>query len=299
MEYEGQICRPPMERASFMLPVAAGCSYNRCAFCTLFKHLKFRQLPLSEVEAELKRVRALGGSPRQVFLGDGNPFAMDTERLLAVLSLIRSYFPDVVQVNMDATVTSIAQKSDAELRQLFDAGVRMLYLGIESGLPDVLEQLKKDHSPAEARVQTARLHAAGIAYGAHIMLGTAGRGRGAENAEATAEFLNETHPERVINTSIFLHKEAPLYREIEAGRFLPASELENLWEEYRLLERCTAKLSYDGFHDLIEVRTRGVLPRDKAQMLAHLREAIAREEKRRGCAEDLYNVPVQHGTALL
>ncbi|MDY2886499.1 MAG: radical SAM protein, partial [Bariatricus sp.] len=29
MNYEGQICRAPMERASFMLPVMVGCSYNR------------------------------------------------------------------------------------------------------------------------------------------------------------------------------------------------------------------------------------------------------------------------------
>lgn len=33
MEYEGHICRAPMERASFMLPVMVGCSYNRCKFC--------------------------------------------------------------------------------------------------------------------------------------------------------------------------------------------------------------------------------------------------------------------------
>ena len=33
MEYEGQICRSPMERASFMLPVAVGCSHNACSFC--------------------------------------------------------------------------------------------------------------------------------------------------------------------------------------------------------------------------------------------------------------------------
>lgn len=45
MIYEGQICRGPMERSSFMLPDAVGCSYNRCRFCNLFKHLKYRQLP--------------------------------------------------------------------------------------------------------------------------------------------------------------------------------------------------------------------------------------------------------------
>ena len=53
MIYEGQICRGPMERSSFMLPVAVGCSYNRCRFCNLFKHLKYRQLPMEQVEEEI------------------------------------------------------------------------------------------------------------------------------------------------------------------------------------------------------------------------------------------------------
>ena len=32
MEYEGQICRSPMERSSFMLPVMVGCSYTGSKF---------------------------------------------------------------------------------------------------------------------------------------------------------------------------------------------------------------------------------------------------------------------------
>ena len=51
MEYEGQICRPPMERASYMLPVAVGCSYNACTFCTLFKHLRYRELSREQIES--------------------------------------------------------------------------------------------------------------------------------------------------------------------------------------------------------------------------------------------------------
>ena len=80
MEYEGRICRSPMERGAFMLPVAVGCAYNACKFCDLFKDLKYRELPLEQVEAELARVRSLAGNPERVFLGDGNAFGMDTER---------------------------------------------------------------------------------------------------------------------------------------------------------------------------------------------------------------------------
>ena len=93
MEYEGQICRAPMERSSYMLPVMVGCSYNRCRFCTLFKHLKFRKLPLAQVEHDLIRVKEAGGKPKAVFLGDGNAFDFPTEELAEILKLVRKYFP--------------------------------------------------------------------------------------------------------------------------------------------------------------------------------------------------------------
>lgn len=60
MEYEGRICRAPMERASYMLPVMVGCSYNKCKFCNLFRDLKYRELPLEQVEEELQRVNESG-----------------------------------------------------------------------------------------------------------------------------------------------------------------------------------------------------------------------------------------------
>ena len=281
MDYEGQICRAPMERASFMLPVMVGCSYNKCRFCMLFKHLQYRELPLAQIEAELQRVSKAHGNPRTVFLGDGNAFGLTTDRLLEILALIRQYFPDCQDVNMDATVTSIRAKSDAELQALCQAGVRRLYLGIESGLDDVLALMHKDHTLEQAYTEIARLQAAGLIYDAHIMTGIAGQGRGAENATQTAAFFNRTRPGRIINFSMFLHRSAPLYRDIEQGSFTPADELENLREERLLLELLELEQAqYDGFHDCVEFRARGTLPADKPKMLAALDEAIRQQEQR-------------------
>lgn len=279
MLYEGQICRPPMERASFMLPVAVGCSYNQCTFCTLFKHLKYRQLPLEQVEQEIQRVKGLGGNPKQVFLGDGNAFGLTTDHLLTVLKSVGSAFPQCTAVNMDATITNISRKSDDELRQLKEAGVHCLYLGIESGLDDVLAFTKKDHTLDQAYRQIERLHAAGLTYGAHIMTGIAGHSRGLENAEKTAEFFNRTNPQRIVNFSLFVHRSAPLYQDVLSGAFTPATELENLKEERRLLELLNCgPLSYDGFHDFLSFRVRGDLPSHKEKMLQNLDEAIAHWE---------------------
>ena len=277
MNYEGQICRPPMERASYMLPVAVGCSYNACTFCTLFKHLSYRQLPREQVEAEMQRVHGAGGNPKTVFLGDGNAFGLSTEDLLWILERVHHYFPGCEAVNMDATVTNLSQKTDEELKALYDAGVRNLYLGIESGLDDVLKFMRKDHNLQQAYEQIARLQNAGMIFNAHMMTGIAGKGRGMENAEATAGFFNRTKPHRVINFSVFHHKRAPLYRDIEAGRYVPADEQENLREERRLLELLDVpELQYDGFHDaVIEQRFRGTLPRDRKKLLAQVDKAIA------------------------
>lgn len=280
MDYEGQICRPPMERASFMLPVAVGCSHNACKFCMLFKHLSYRELPMEQIEEEILRVKAAGGCPKRIFLGDGNAFQLPYERLMAILELIHTHLPSCTSIHMDATVTNIKNRTDSQLAALAAAGVDRLYLGIETGLDDVLKFMVKDHSLQEAYEQIDRIHAAGIGYGAHYMTGIAGRGRGIENAEAIAEFFNRTKPECIINFSLFLHKHAALWRDVEAGRFLPASELENLREDRRILELLEVEgLKVDCFHDGIVTRVRGTLPRDLEKLLASLDTAIEAEKK--------------------
>lgn len=278
MNYEGQICRAPMERSSFMLPVTVGCPYNQCKFCNLFRHPRYRELPAEKIEEELKRVKDIGGSPTKIFLGDGNAFGLKTERLFWILERIQSYFPDCRTINMDATVTSILQKSEQELKRLAEYGVRHLYLGIESGLEDVLTFMKKDHTVSEAYEAIERLQAAGLIYDAHIMTGVAGRGRGRENADALAQFLNQTHPAHVVNFSMFIHREVPLYREIENGNYVPADELESLREEKRLLEQLNIPVKYEGFHDYIQIRVRGKLPSDQEKMVGKLETFIKKYE---------------------
>lgn len=276
MNYEGQICRGPMERSSYMLPVAVGCSYNRCKFCTLFRHLKYRELPMEQIEAELERVRSLGGNPKHVFLGDGNAFGLATKRLLEITDLIHRYFPGCQAINMDGTITNIQAKSREELLALRKAGICHLYLGIESGLDDVLRYMGKDHNLDQAYRQIDRIQRAGFIFDAHIMTGIAGHGRGLENGTATAEFFNRTRPQRIINFSLFLFRSAPLYQEAQAKTFIPATELENLQEERLLLEllKTDGPLAYDGFHDRIEFRVRGTLPDDRKNMLNKLELAI-------------------------
>lgn len=282
MEYEGRICRGPMEAKAFMLPVTVGCPYNRCKFCDLFTDLKYRKISMEDIENELKRVSALGGNPSLIYLGDGNAFQLSTDELMEIIALVKRYFSNAHSFNSDATITSIKSKSDKELKTLHSLGYNKLYIGIENALPDVLAFMNKDHDVDEAYREIARIQEAGFSYAAHFMTGIAGSGRWEESAVAMAEFLTETKPENVVNFSMFLSADK-LSEEIRNGNFKPATELENLREERKLVELLDVKpthpIKWDSFHDWIHVRTRGSLPKDKDKILSVLDKAIAKFDK--------------------
>jgi radical SAM superfamily enzyme YgiQ (UPF0313 family) len=283
MEYEGQICRAPMERAAYKLPVMVGCCYNKCRFCDLFKHLKFRVIPIGEVEADIKRVYDAGGKPRKIFLGDGSAFALQTDHLLEVLDIIHRYFPECGEINMNATVSCILLKSDDELQKLAANGVKHLYIGLESGLEDVLEFMNKGNTVDQLREAVKRIRQFGMCFDAHIMTGSAGHGRSTENAQATAAVLAELEASSATNFSMFIHHETPLYNDMLEGRFDAASEYENLLEERelisvisdRLIKNGKHSMKYEGFHDFISFHVWGVLPRDMDKMQIKLDNIIS------------------------
>ena len=157
--------------------------------------------------------------------------------------------------------------------------------------------MHKDHGNDECRAQIARLHAVGIEYGAHIMTGAAGAGRGIENAQATAALLNETQPVSICNFSMGVAPNTPLGAWVREGRFTPATRGECLQEERCLIELLDVPARFEGFHfeydrekascpectgdtaefnDFITdwTHTRGTLPHDRARLLAQLDAAV-------------------------
>ena len=271
MEYEGRICRAGSEKSSFMLPTAAGCSYNSCLFCGLFKDIKYRELDLSDIRAELDRVKALGADPKTVYLGDGNAFHQSFSRLCDIASMLHERFPSLSEIRMDSTIPDVSRKSDEELRTLAQLGVSRLYIGIETALPDVLTKMKKCHTADMAIKETERLHKAGIDFAAHVMFGIAGQGRGEENARVLAAFINRTKPVLTVNFSLFPHE---LTEEMKEGRFIRASEAETLLEDRTFISLVDIPMEYESYHDnygeATKFHMKGQLPGDRERFLRRL-----------------------------
>ena len=244
----GTICKASNERGAYGLVVSRGCPYNRCAFCDLYKDTNYHEVPLDAIEAELKRVHDVGGAPTNLMLGDGDALHMSFEHLMDILDLIARYLPSVERITSDATISSISKKTDEQLRALRSRGYCMVYVGIETGLDDVLRQMRKDHTNDMAREQVRRLHEAGFELGAHIMTGIAGAGRGMENARATARLLNELKPTFITNFNLGISPLTELGLMEEEGRFVRASDIECMEEERELVSLLTIDTVFEGYH---------------------------------------------------
>lgn len=275
MDYEGRICRPSFEKGAFKLPISVGCSYNKCKFCALFKDLNFRIIDDKFVFDEIDRVKTATGKPEVCFLGDGNAFHNSTERLVKIITYVKENIPTIKKFRMDAAISDIKNKTDEELKLLSDLGVDILYIGIESGLDDVLQFMNKEHrTNAEAKEQIERLHRASIDYSAHIMAGVSGKGRGIENAKALANFFNETKPISITNFTMIITKYEELNEDIVSGKFEVASDIETLQEAKELICDVAIDTDIDSFQDMIPFRVKGHIPKDREKLIRLLDNKI-------------------------
>lgn len=275
MDYEGRICRPSFEKGAFKLPISVGCSYNACKFCCLFKYLNFRELEDEKIFEEVDRVKNASGKPTVCFLGDGNAFHNKTERLVRIITYVKENIKSIEKFNMDATISDIKEKSDSELEILASLGVNVLYIGIETGLDEVLAFMNKEHRTInEAFEQIKRLEKNGIRYSAHIMAGVSGKGNGIKNAKALADFFNNTKPVSITNFTMFTSRKQKLYKDIVEGKFEVATEIESLCEAKELINRIDVDTLIDSFHDYIPFRVKGHLPFDKEKLTSQIDNMI-------------------------
>ncbi len=277
MSMDELIYRPPFEAGSFLLQVTHGCSHNRCAFCTMYRNVPFSVESDERVEAQLVRARALRPDTDRVFLENGDPFALPAERLLAIADMIHSYLPRVETIAMYASVKNIKTKSDDELRQLRERGINDLNIGVESGLDEALARMNKGYGAEDALRELERLGAAGISYGANVILGCAGPDKRFENAAATAELLNRTKPWLIFTGTIHADPGCPLWDDMRSGAFTESSFGEYLDEEEALLRALELEdCFFFGLHPSNVVRMRGWLGRDREALLAEVQKVRAR-----------------------
>lgn len=270
LHFTGTVWRPPHEALSVLLQVTVGCTHHACKFCGLYGDLRFRVSPMAEIDADLQIIARWQPRARRVFLVGANPFVLSYERLVQLADRIRDRLPKVQTIGMFARVDDIARKTDAELRELRARGFTGLSIGTETGDDPTLLRMNKGTTAAEILFQSRRLDDAGIEYYFTYMTGLAGAGNGERAARATAELFNRTHPFLIGVVSLTVFPDTVLGREVQAGLFREAGELERLDELRTLLERLEIPVTIDAHTVSNAVPLFGRLPEDRTRLLREL-----------------------------
>lgn len=279
MNYNGTIYRPPIEANTLLIPITEGCTHNSCTFCNMYKNIPFRAWSLNEIEEYLSEVQKIYGEYanhiKRIYLLGADPFALSAKALLQRADLIKKYLPNISVITMYARIDNISKKSDEDLKLLKAAGINDLYIGVECGLNDVMQKMNKGYSADDTRKQCLRLNEVGIRHCDLLMLGTAGKGRGLESAQALAALENEIKPVKILVNTMTAFVGTVLDDEIKTGKFLPASEREILQEEYYFLKMLELPDTYFwAIHHLDSVGVEGVLKFNKNKMLETLLQAF-------------------------
>lgn len=219
MDYQGTIIRPPNEGDSILLQVATGCSHNKCTFCGAYKGERFsikdRETVERDVDFAARHCRAL----RRVFLCGGDSLVLPKARLLEILALIRRRLPWVTRTGAYGSAKALAMKSDSELLELRQAGLGVVYMGLESGHDATLAHVRKWGDAARIVAQGRRVREAGMRLNVTVLLGLAGAEGSLEHARCTGEALTAMDPDYVGALTLMLMPNTPLFAEAERGEF--------------------------------------------------------------------------------
>jgi radical SAM superfamily enzyme YgiQ (UPF0313 family) len=299
LRYVEPIYRPPSEAWSLILQVTIGCSNLRtrpdpgsftgyrvrrgCAFCVAYQTKPFRARPETDVLAEIDAVAAVEPRVDRLFLADGDALVLSTNRLLRILERLYARFPRLERVTCYAAPQNLLAKPVADLRRVRQAGLTMVYVGIESGDDEVLRRIDKGATAAQMIEAGRKAKEAGIAQSLTVILGLAGPGGSRRHAEATARVLDAIAPEYAAALTLMLAPRVPSFEEqIGDPEWRDLTPAEALAECRAML----AAMDVDGTefranHASNWLALKGRLARDKRRLLAEIDEALADPARRR------------------
>ncbi len=277
IDYIEPVFRPPSEAKSLILPVTNGCSWNQCTFCEMYTQpqKKFRARKPEDIRADIEKAAAAFGDVRRVFLADGDAMVLPTRRLLEIIADLKRGFPGLERVSSYCLPRNLAKKSVEELAQLREAGLKILYVGMESGDDEILRRVNKGETWESTRSALVKIREAGLVSSVMVLNGLGGETLSRQHAINTATLCNETQPDYLSTLVVSFPQGEERFREGFGADFVPLGQLA-LFEEIRVflehLELDNTIFRSDHASNYLVLK--GTLGRDKDRLLQQVNMAI-------------------------
>ena len=280
MYHDMVIIRPPSEANSLLLPVTIGCSNNKCTFCGAYLGIKFRIRQLEDIKQDIDRVaQNYSWSVRRVFLENGDALICPQHILVAVLKHLNKRFPNMERVGTYATPQSALIKSIDELKELNNLGLRIAYLGVETGDEELLRKIKKGVTYDQILEAGRKLKQAGITTSVTVILGLGGIEGSESHALKTGRVLADIDPHFVGALTLMLVPGTPLYQDWQEGRFSLISPFQALAELKLMIQNSDfTNCFFTANHASNYLPIKVWLPEQKTEVIKLLDDVIAQKD---------------------
>jgi len=277
IRYVEPVFRPPSEAESLILPVTDGCSWNKCTFCEMYTapQKRFRVREDNEIIDGIRQTADMyGKNIRRVFLADGDALALPTRKLLLILEAIRTHMPAVHRISSYCLPRNLRKKDQPQIDELAAAGLKMVYVGAESGDNQVLAAANKGETFDTTREALEKLGTAGITRSVMILNGLGGKVWSEQHAVNSAKLANLTQPEFLATLVVSFPIGEQRFRADFPG-WEPLSQHELFVEMEQFLSRLELKRTvFRSDHASNWLILKGTLGGDKERLLAEVRQAI-------------------------
>ncbi|MBR1704526.1 MAG: radical SAM protein [Clostridia bacterium] len=275
MHYTPPVFRPAFEENTPLLQVTDGCSYNKCSFCSMYRSVPFRVSPMEEVEADLYELRNSVRFLPRLFLVNGDPFVLSTEKLAQIVERVIYYFPECETISCFCHLPNLYRKSVEDLKYLRSLGFNQINIGIESAVDSVLDMFHKGYHVDEVYEQCGKLNEAGMEFSMNIIMGALGNGEYHELAAANAKLLNTVKPYLFFTTSLYSLPGSELYEILERQDFQDNTYGQLIAEEIEMLSALKLEHTYYyGLHPSNPIPFDGMLPEDQGKIIGILKQML-------------------------
>jgi len=280
MHYEGNMIRPPSEANSILLQATVGCTHNKCTFCGAYKGVRFKIKSDEIINQDIDYASKHFRSYRRLFICDGDGMIIPQKRLIRMLEAIQQKLPWLERVGVYANAKSLSMKSLDELKTLRELGLKIAYLGLESGDDITLKKVRKKGDSAYMIEQSIKAKKAGIKLSVTVLLGLAGPDRSQFHAEKTGMTLSAMDPDYVGALSLMLIPGTEMHDEFQKGDFQMIEPI-GMLKELRTMIAHTHLTDglFHANHASNYLPIRAHLPGDQARVLAQIDDAIAGKTK--------------------
>ena len=242
---------------------------------------------MADIFADIEDAARDWPQAHRVFLADGDALGLGFAELKQILLKLAETFPDLQRVSAYATPVNLLRKSAQELEQLRGLRLSLVYVGIESGSPEILKRVTKGASPASIEKALAKARAADIKVSATVILGLGGRTLWREHIEGTVELINKTAPTYLSTLLLGLEEtQGPRFMqrfERLGGAFEWQDETGTLRELNQLVSGLepVRPVIFRSNHASNSLALAGNLPKDKSRLLSEIASALSGETKLR------------------